>query len=141
MKSKRAKNASSKKSLKKKKGSSKIRAKKKIKTAAGPKRDLRQFKRYPQKNLWVTEYSSDYFYTLQATNLSEGGVFLKGSLKGKGPSSLLNINLGRNYKLTVEAVPVRDHVSEKECGTGYAFMGLSKDQSKALRSFLRGNSL
>jgi hypothetical protein len=101
------------------------------------KQNLRQFRRYPLSGIWVKEYSKDYIYSLEALNMSEGGVFLKGVLKSKGPVSTLNLSLGKNTNLSIEAQPVYDRVSSKEQGTGYQFLNLTKDQSKLLRNFLR----
>lgn len=127
-----------KKVTKKKKLAAKTKAKAKAKakpkhtkkTARPPER--RKFKRIAVKNLWVVELRGDYQFVAQAQDLSEGGIFLKGHLKTSDMPSKIRIPLG-NQTVEVAAIAVRDQISKSNYGTGYQFVGVSKELSKSLR--------
>ncbi|MBI3555613.1 MAG: PilZ domain-containing protein [Deltaproteobacteria bacterium] len=129
------KTAAPKKKAKPKKPASKKAMTKK--STAGKVSNRRKFRRYPASNLWVTELSGDYQFTANASDISEGGIFLKSRLKTTSAASQLTLHLGSQGSLEVMAKPVHDRIASGTYGAGYEFMSMSATQMKTLRGFLR----
>ena len=102
-----------------------------------PQNERRQHRRYQPQNLVVTEISGEYRFVLQVSDISEGGIFLKGRMKIDSEASEIQIPVGLGKKIEVKAQPLYDRVSDQAYGTGYQFTAMSVAQAKQLRSFLR----
>ncbi len=119
------------------------------------KKEQRLFRRYITKNLWAKEFCGDFYYVLPVGNLSEGGMFLKGKIKTTNTPSKVVLNLAGN-SLDIQALPVHDAVADKitggrasnksghksdriQRGTGYSFIGVTPNQAKMIRQYLRSS--
>ncbi len=96
----------------------------------------RKSPRIPTSDVWVTETMGDFQFVSEATNVSEGGIFLSRRLKTVNESSDLRIHF-KSGTVDVKAHPLHDRIGAKEFGTGYAFIFMSDAQTKALRSAIR----
>ena len=107
------------------------------KSAAAKISNRRKFKRFPTPSLWVTELSGDYEFTANASDISEGGIFLKARIKTTSDVSKLTLHLGNQGALEVMAKPIHDRIAGDSYGAGYEFTDMSSMQMKTLRGFLR----
>ncbi len=107
------------------------------KSTAGKISNRRKFRRYPAPTLWVTELSGEYRFTANATDISEGGIFLKSRMKTTDAPSQLTLHLGNQGSLELMAKPIHDRITGGSYGAGYEFTSMSSMALKTLRGFLR----
>ena len=86
----------------------------------------------------VKEANGDYFFSFQARNLSEEGVFLeqKQCVSGQEPFSQLTFSLPNGKRLiNITARIVRENRSGPHKGCAYEFMNLSEAHRMELKKF------
>jgi hypothetical protein len=87
---------------------------------------------------WCNEINGDYFYTFQAADLSEEGIFLRSRMlnPGQAPFSKLTFKLPNGTLLkNVTARLVREHRTGALVGSAFEFMNLTEEQRLELRRF------
>lgn len=73
-------------------------------------------------DLWVTQHSGGCSHLVQASNLSQGGIFLEKQVKSSVEPCQLRIPLGRGEILLIDAIPISDRFKRGSYGTGYQFL-------------------
>lgn len=97
---------------------------------------------------WVNEKNGDYFFTFQAADISEEGLFLRSRMVAgtQDPFSQLSFTLPNGKMLrNVTARIVRETRTGSLVGCAYEFMNLSEEARLELRRFfndylLRGSA-
>lgn len=106
------------------------------KTARAKRAERRISPRLSPRGLWIREVQGDYQFTSEVRDISVSGIFLKKRIQSPGKQTQLVLNDG-NGRIELEATVVRDDLTTNSLGTAYRFEGLSKDQLRSLRGFLR----
>ncbi len=109
--------------------------KKAISTKTASRINRRAHPRIPTSELVVTEWSEDFAFVVNASNISEGGIFLAKRLKTTDTPSHLRIHFSKSA-MDVLAQPIHDEVNKSSFGTGYAFIQMSPEDSRTLRRHL-----
>lgn len=89
--------------------------------------------------LKIRETNGDYFFTHDADNLSEEGIFLKNKVcfSAQDPFSKLTVTLPNGIQLrNITARIVRENRTGARKGCAYEFMNLSEEHRLELKRFL-----
>lgn len=97
----------------------------------------RQYPRFNIKGLNVTEISGDYAFNIQASNISEGGIFLSKRLATSLEPSLLKVRFSSEDSIELMAQVLHDKIEEDGFGAGYCFLQMTTEQTKNLRSLIK----
>ena len=87
---------------------------------------------------WVNEKNGDYFFTFQAADLSEEGIFLRSRMvsPSQTPFSSISFTLPNGVMLrNVTARMVRENRTGSLVGSAFEFVNLSEEARMELRRF------